>query len=225
VNPRASRTVPYISKMSGLPVIEIATRLSMGERLKDLPYGTGLYPEPARVAVKVPVFSTHKLPDVEISLGPEMRSTGEVLGVGRDYAEALYKGLIAAKWAPQKSTLRIAMLLNDADKQTLTGDDYMPRHQYLGSEGTAKLMTETGFEVESVIRTHEEMITLIKNGEVDLILNTPTVGDDTSRSGFTIRRVASERNIPVYTSLDTYRAWCHATKNIANVEDTMVYSL
>lgn len=225
VNPRASRTVPYISKMSGLPVIEIATRLSMGERLKDLPYGTGLYPEPAHVAVKVPVFSTHKLPDVEISLGPEMRSTGEVLGVGRDYAEALYKGLIAAKWAPQKSTLRIAMLLNDADKQTLTGDDYMPSHQYVGSEGTAKLMTETGFKVERVIRTHDEMITLIKNGEVDLIVNTPTVGDDTSRSGFTIRRVASERNIPVYTSLDTYRAWCHATKNIASVEDTMVYEL
>ena len=92
-NPRASRTVPYISKVSKVPIVELATRVMLGEKLKDLGYGSGVYKEPELVSVKVPVFSTQKLPEVEVCLGPEMRSTGEVLGIGRNFDEALYKGL------------------------------------------------------------------------------------------------------------------------------------
>jgi len=96
VNPRASRTVPYISKVSKVPIVELATRVMLGEKLKDFGYGSGVYKEPKLVSVKVPVFSTQKLPEVEVCLGPEMRSTGEVLGIGRNFEEALYKGFIAS---------------------------------------------------------------------------------------------------------------------------------
>ena len=117
VNPRSSRTVPYISKVSGVPAIEIATRVALGEKLKDMPYGTGIYKKPNVVAVKVPVFSTEKLSSVEVSLGPEMRSTGEVLGVGNNVDEAIYKGLLGAKRVHLIKDRKILVTIRDKDKE------------------------------------------------------------------------------------------------------------
>lgn len=228
VNPRASRTVPYISKVSGVPIVELATRVSMGEALDTLGYGEGLYKTPELVAVKVPVFSTHKLPDVEISLGPEMKSTGEVLGIGKTYAEALYKGFIAAKNAPTKEVPTLLMTLNDDEKNRLKREDCPSRYKYMATRGTALALAELGVPatmVRKITKESPNILDFIREGAIDLIINAPTQGDDATRDGFAMRRAASERNIPVYTSMDTFRAWCFAKNQIENVAMTEVYEL
>ena len=226
VNPRASRTVPYISKISGVPIVELATRVSMGEPLGSLGYGEGLYKEPDLIAVKVPVFSTHKLPDVEISLGPEMKSTGEVLGIGKTYAEALYKGFIAAKNAPTNELPTLLMTLNDEEKALLNLEDCPNNYTYIATRGTSLRLKELGIPAKTVNKIGKEspnVLDVIKDGLVDLIINAPTIGDDSSRDGFTMRRMAAERNIPVYTSMDTFRAWRYCRSVIRRSSDTSVY--
>lgn len=228
VNPRASRTVPYISKVSGVPIVELATRVSMGEALGTLGYGDGLYKTPELVAVKVPVFSTHKLPDVEISLGPEMKSTGEVLGIGKTYAEALYKGFIAAKNAPTKEVPTLLMTLNDDEKNRLKREDCPSRYKYMATRGTALALAELGVpatKVRKITKESPNILDFIREGAIDLIINAPTQGDDATRDGFVMRRAATERNIPVYTSMDTFRAWCFAKNLIESVAMTEVYEL
>jgi carbamoyl-phosphate synthase large subunit len=228
VNPRASRTVPYISKVSGVPIVELATRVSMGEPLASLGYGEGLYKEPDLIAVKVPVFSTHKLPDVEISLGPEMKSTGEVLGIGKTYAEALYKGFIAAKNAPIKETPTLLMTLNDEEKMRLKKEDCPSRYKYMATRGTCMVLKDLGIpatQVRKITKDVPNILDYIRDGAIDLIINAPTLGDDATRDGFTMRRAAAERNIPVYTSMDTFRAWCFAKEKITNASVTEVYEL
>ena len=212
VNPRASRTVPYISKVSGVPIVDIATKVMLGEKLVDLGYGVDVYTEPELVSVKVPVFSTQKLPKVEVSLGPEMKSTGEVLGVGRNVKEALYKGFVAANMYPSNEKGKILATINKHDKV-----EFLPiakelakaGYKFIATEGTCKLLREAGIEVEQVRKLNEEspnILDIIKNKEVDLVVNTPTKGNDSKRDGFLIRRAAVERNIGVITALDTLRA-------------------
>ena len=212
VNPRASRTVPYISKVSGVPIVDIATKVMLGEKLVNLGYGVDVYPEPDLVSVKVPVFSTQKLPKVEVSLGPEMKSTGEVLGVGRNVKEALYKGFVAANMYPSNEKGKILATINKHDKV-----EFLPiakelakaGYKFIATEGTCKLLREAGIEVEQVRKLNEEspnILDIIKNKEVDLVVNTPTKGNDSKRDGFLIRRAAVERNIGVITALDTLRA-------------------
>ena len=210
VNPRASRTVPYISKVSKVPIVDLATRIMLGAKLKDLGYGTDIYKEPEYVAVKVPVFSTQKLPNVEVSLGPEMKSTGEVLGVGRNVKEALYKGFIAAGMLPGKGD--ILATINKHDKA-----EFLPMavelsklgYNFVATEGTYKLLKDAGVNVRMVRRLDEEspnILDVINNQEVDLVVNTPTKANDSKRDGFIMRRAAVERNIGVITALDTFRA-------------------
>lgn len=231
VNPRASRTVPYISKVSGVPIVELATRVSLGEALIDLGYGTDLYPSPKWISVKVPVFSTHKLPDVEISLGPEMKSTGEVLGIGRTFEEALYKGFAAAKYAPVTPQPTILVTLNDQDKEEFKGLAEQLKQldfKYVATAGTAQCLKEMGIEATITNRIDEEhpnILDLLYKGETQLVINTPTKGNDSSRDGFTMRRAAAERNIPVYTSLDTFEAWLQAKIAIASPAETEVYDI
>lgn len=231
VNPRASRTVPYISKVSGVPIVELATRVSLGEALGDLGYGSDLYPAPKWISVKVPVFSTHKLPDVEISLGPEMKSTGEVLGIGRTFEEALYKGFAAAKYAPVTPQPTILVTLNDQDKEEFKGLAEQLKQldfKYVATAGTAKCLEEMGIEAAITNRIdedHPNILDLLYKGETQLVINTPTKGNDSSRDGFTMRRAAAERNIPVYTSLDTFEAWLQAKIAIASPEETEVYDI
>ena len=228
VNPRASRTVPYISKISGVPIVSLATRVSMGESLKSLGYGSGLYPKPKHVAVKVPVFSTNKLPDVEISLGPEMKSTGEVLGVGKTFEEALFKGFEAAKCMPKSLKPRVLMTLNHEDKQTLALEDCPVECEYYATEGTHRILQQMNRQsqrVEKIQAGSGELLELIKSGQIDLIVNTPTKANDTRRQGFLMRRAASERNIPMFTSMDTYRAWLKASTFYHHAKEKRVYNL
>ncbi|NLZ49724.1 MAG: carbamoyl-phosphate synthase large subunit [Clostridiales bacterium] len=222
VNPRASRTVPYISKVSGVPIVELATKVMLGEKLANLGYGLDIYKEPDLVAVKVPVFSTQKLPRVEISLGPEMRSTGEVLGVGKDIYEALYKGFLAANMQLEKNTAVILATINDHDKEEfleiakgLAGLGY----SFIATSGTAKLLKDAGLAVKEVKKIKDgepNLLSVIKNKEVDLVINTPTKGNDSHRDGFIIRRTAIERNIEVITALDTMRALLEVTTRLGS---------
>lgn len=211
VNPRASRTVPYISKVSGVPIVDIATRIMLGAKLEELGYGTGVYKEPKMVSVKVPVFSTQKLPRVEVSLGPEMKSTGEVLGVGRNVHEALYKGFIAAGMFTSKGK-KILATVNDHQKgefiEIAKGLSELG-YKFVSTKGTAEKLKEVGIEAEVVRKINEEspnILDVVTKKEVDLVVNTPTKGNDSKRDGFHIRREAVERNIGVITALDTLRA-------------------
>ncbi|WP_368488735.1 carbamoyl-phosphate synthase large subunit [Clostridium sp. BJN0013] len=218
VNPRASRTVPYISKVSNVPIVDIATRVMLGEKLKDIGYGIGICREPNIVAVKVPVFSTEKLPNVEVSLGPEMRSTGEVLGVSSNLEGALYKGLLAADMVFNMKNGVILATIGDHDKQEflpIAREIHKLGIKFIATENTAKLLRDNGIEVKKIRKMKEEspnIIDVIKNEEVDLVINTPTKGNDSTRDGFHIRRLAVERNIEVITSLDTFRAMTYVKK-------------
>ncbi|GAA4065724.1 carbamoyl-phosphate synthase large subunit [Amphibacillus indicireducens] len=209
VNPRSSRTVPYISKVTGVPIVALATRVMLGEKLVDLGYQPGLYPEADIVSVKVPVFSTEKLPLVEVSLGPEMRSTGEVLGIGANFEEALYKGFLAANTPLLKTNGHILVTLKDQDKY-----EFLPiakslvkkGFQFMATEGTAAFLEDHDVKVEIVNKIGENkpnILDAIQQGKVDLIINTPTKGNDVDRDGFKIRRAAVESSVGVLTSLDT----------------------
>ena len=225
VNPRASRTVPYISKVSKVPIVDIATRVMLGEKLKDIGYGTGLYKEPQYVSVKVPVFSTQKFPNVEVSLGPEMRSTGEVLGVGRNILEALYKGFVGANMydSPKKKVLTT---INKHDKKEFLQIIEPLKdlgYEFMATKGTAEVLESIGINAKVVRRLNEEhpnIMDVIKHGEVDLVINTPTKANDSKTDGFHMRRAAIERNIGVMTALDTVRALVEVKKN--KIEDTEI---
>ncbi len=212
VNPRASRTVPYISKVSGVPIVDLATQIMLGAKLKDLGYGVDVYKEPELVSVKVPVFSTQKLPNVEVSLGPEMRSTGEVLGVGRNLKEALYKGFVGAYMYPSKEKGKILATINKHDKAEflpIAKDLASVGYKFIATSGTCALLKEAGIEAEEIRKIDEEepnILNIVKHREVDLVVNTPTKGNDSKRHGFLIRRAAVERNVGVITALDTLRA-------------------
>ena len=219
VNPRASRTVPYMSKVSNVPIVDIATKVSMGEKLKDLEYGTGVYEIPKNlVTVKVPVFSNQKLPGVEISLGPEMKSTGEVLGVGRNLNEALYKGFLGAGRKIIKRGGKIMATIKDQDKEEfkeiakeLIALDY----SFIATSGTAEILKELNANVTEVKKLSEgsfEILEAIKNKEIDFLVNTPTKGNSEDRDGFKIRRTATEFSLEVYTSLDTLNAMVKVAK-------------
>jgi len=212
VNPRASRTVPYISKVSGVPIVDLATQVMLGAKIKDLGYGINVYKEPKLVSVKVPVFSTQKLPNVEVCLGPEMRSTGEVLGVGRNIKEALYKGFVGANMYPSKEKGKILATINNHDKAEflpIAKDLATIGYKFIATTGTYELLKNAGIEVEEIRKINEEqpnILDIVKHREVDLVINTPTKGNDSNRDGFLIRRAAVERNLGVITALDTLRA-------------------
>lgn len=217
VNPRSSRTVPYISKVTGVPMIELATRCMLGDKLKDKKFGTGLYEERDFYAVKVPVFSFEKLPDLEISLGPEMKSTGEVLGVSRDYNEAVLKGLVAAGYSiPSKGN--IIMSVADIDKPELTrlAEDLVGLgYKIYATSGTAHALNSNyvpASQIGGVDGESPNIVEMIHSENVELIVNTPTQGRDRDTKGFRLRRMAVEFKIPCLTSLDTLAAMVQSLK-------------
>ncbi len=219
VNPRSSRTVPYLSKVTGVPMIDLAVRCSLGEKLKDMGYGTGLFPMRDIFAIKVPVFSHEKLPDVEVSLGPEMKSTGEVLGVSKDYNEALIKGLIASGVdIPENGDGKVLITVSDNNKQ-----EVLPIARELerlgfdiyATSGTARVLLNNFIGanlVKSLKHSDSKMMELIEGGDLKLIINTPTKGRRSDKDGFKIRRCAVERRIPVVTSLDTAEVLVNSIK-------------
>ncbi len=209
VNPRASRTVPYISKVTGVPMCELATRLSVGETLESLGYTSGIAPIPPYVAVKVPVFSFEKLTDVDTQLGPEMKSTGEVLGLGKNLEEALYKGLVAAGYKMQKRG-GVLITVRDSDKAEIIG--IAEKFATLGfslyaTGGTAKLLRGKGFTVQTVGKIHEcaqdNTATLLESGRISYIVSTSQGGRNPASDDVKIRRKACTLGIPCLTSVDT----------------------
>ncbi|MBA4542512.1 carbamoyl-phosphate synthase large subunit [Thermoactinomyces daqus] len=211
VNPRASRTVPFLSKVTCIPMAQVATKIALGQSLKEQGYSSGLWQESPEVAVKVPVFSFAKLRRVDITLGPEMKSTGEVMGRDRDYARAVYKGLLAAGIALPRFGTVVATI---GDKEKEEAIPLMLRFHQLGykivsTSGTADMLEKAGLPVERVHKLKEgspNILDLIRNGKADLVVNTWTRGRTPERDGFRIRREAVEHGIACLTSLDTVDA-------------------
>lgn len=211
VNPRSSRTVPYISKVTGVPMVDLAVRAMLGVTLDEMGYGTGLYKAPPYVAVKVPVFSFEKLVDVDVHLGPEMKSTGEVLGIGKTLDEALYKGLVAAGYRMEKQG-GVFMTVRDSDKVEIVGiakQYYDLGFTLYATKGTADKIMSAGMPVSIVNKIYESdenAITLLNSGKINYIISTSTKGRLPGRDSVKIRRRAVERAIPCLTSLDTASA-------------------
>ncbi|MCD7928365.1 MAG: carbamoyl-phosphate synthase large subunit [Oscillospiraceae bacterium] len=211
VNPRASRTVPYLSKVTGVPMVDLALRVSLGEKLTDLGFGTGLYKTPPYIAVKVPVFSFEKLIDVDTQLGPEMKSTGEVLGVGKSLREALYKGLVAAGYKMYKEG-GVLLTVRDSDKHEVA--EIGRKFQRLGfqlyaTEGTAAVLQAAGLHPTVVRKIHEgpdNTVTLMESGKVNYILSTSAKGRIPALDSVKMRRRACALGIPCVTSVDTANA-------------------
>lgn len=231
VNPRASRTVPYISKVSNVPIVDLATRCMLGEKLVDMGYGTGVYKESKLVSVKVPVFSMSKLAKVDVSLGPEMKSTGEVLGVGENLEEALYKGFLAAGKTMSNKRGVVLATINNYDKEEfieIAKDMKELGYTFVATEGTAKSLRENGIDADVVNRVEEarpNILDSIRNKQVDIVINTPTKGNDSTRDGFKIRRTATEFSTEVMTSLDTLRALVEVKKKEIKDSGLEVYNI
>ena len=212
VNPRSSRTIPYISKVTGVPIIDLATKVMLGQKLKDLGYGTGIYKEADYYAVKAPVFSFEKLTDVDTGLGPEMKSTGEVLGLAETYPQALLKAFKGCGLRVPKRGSRIIVTVKDEDKPEMIGIargfEEMGIEIYATS-GTCDALTAAGIackRVNRVSQAHPNILDMIQSGTVDLIINTPTKGRKHDSDGFKIRRSAVEHSVACVTAIDTARA-------------------
>ncbi len=231
VNPRSSRTVPYISKVTGIPMVKMATRIMMGKKLSDFPYGTGLYKESEYIAVKVPVFSFEKLHGVDTGLGPEMKSTGEVLGIAKNLHEATLKGLVAAGYKFPEPGSGILFTVRDTDKPELVDlADGLERLGYtLYATGkTALYLNKHAIATNSVKKINEgspNIIDLMEQGKIKIIINTPTKGKDSERDGYQIRRKAVERSILCLTSLDTAFAVLHCMQMNKKPEQLDIISI
>ncbi|MCR5778668.1 MAG: carbamoyl-phosphate synthase large subunit [Lachnospiraceae bacterium] len=208
VNPRSSRTVPYISKVTGIPIVDLATRVIIGDTIKSLGYEPGLQKEGDYFAIKMPVFSFEKVYGAEISLGPEMKSTGECLGIAKDYNEALYKAFVGAGVRLPKYK-QVIITVKDSDKHEVI--EIGRRFEKLGytiyaTRSTANVLKENGVNARKVNKVTQESPTvmdLILGHKIDLVIDTPTQGFDKRRDGFLIRRTAIETGINVITALDT----------------------
>ncbi len=221
VNPRSSRTVPYISKVTGIPIVDLATEVILGKTIRELGYEPGLQPEAAYYAIKMPVFSFEKIRGAEVSLGPEMKSTGECLGIAREYHEALYKAFLGAGVNLPKYKNMI-ITVKDADKGEAI--EIGRRFEKLGytiyaTRSTAAALNEAGVKARKVNKISQESPTvmdLILGHRIDLVIDTPTQGRDKSRDGFLIRRTSIETGINCITALDTARALVTSLENASN---------
>ena len=231
VNPRSSRTVPYISKVTGVPMVDLAIKVMNGKKLADLGYGTSIYKESKYISVKVPVFSFEKLHDVDTSLGPEMKSTGEVLGIAKTLEEALYKGIVASGLKLPKPGGEVLLTVRNTDKIELLplAEDLEKLGFKIWATGnTANMLNKHGIAANSVKKIdegHPNVLDLIQDKRVSLIVNTPTKGRIPGRDGFRIRRKAVEMNIPCMTSLDTAKAVIQCIKSKRTLENIEVVEL
>ena len=218
VNPRSSRTVPYISKVTGIPIVPLAAKVILGAKIRELGYTPGLQPEARHIAIKMPVFSFEKIRGADISLGPEMKSTGECLGIARTFNEALYKAFLGAGVRLPRHKNMI-LTVKDTDKEEAV--DIARRFQALGyriyaTRSTAKALKEHGIRV---IRTNKleqpspNLMDLILGHKIDLVIDTPSPGVERAKDGFLIRRCAIETGVNVLTSLDTARALVTSLEN------------
>ena len=211
VNPRASRTVPFLSKVTTVPMVELAVNVMLGRSLRDQGYADGLWPSRDLVAIKAPVFSMSKLAGVDTYLGPEMKSTGEVMGVDRDFDGALAKALLASDLAlPARGTALLSIADQDkAESIELIRQLGEAGYTLYATDGTAEMIRGLGLEARRVPKrlaeSHPNVVDVIEAGEVDFVLNTSEGGRTTLRDGFHIRRAAAEKRLPCFTSIDTSR--------------------
>ncbi len=224
VNPRSSRTVPYISKVTGIPIVPLATKVILGHKIKDLGYKPGLQPEADYYAIKMPVFSFEKIRGADISLGPEMKSTGECLGIAKTFNEALYKAFLGAGIRLPKHK---NMIITVRDEDKAEAVEIAKRFEALGyciyaTKGTARALMEADVSVRLTRKLEQEspnILDLILGHKIDLVIDTPSQGVDRSRDGFVIRRNAIETGVNVLTAIDTAKAL------VASLENTDVKTL
>ena len=226
VNPRSSRTVPFISKVTGINMVEYATRIALGETLESLGLPTGLVPARPHVAVKAPVFSFSKMGLVEIALGPEMKSTGEVMGIGRTYADALFKAIHGANMRiPDKGNILMTVADRDKEEAARLAKGFIELGYHIqATGGTGRYFTEHGVDCTIVNKLSEgspNCADAIREGKVDLVLNTLTYGKQPEREGFQLRRLAVEMGVPCLTSLDTAREVLHVVASRATAGDAI----
>ena len=227
VNPRSSRTVPYISKVTGIPIVKLATKCIIGKSIKEQGYEPGLQPNADYYAIKMPVFSFEKIRGAETSLGPEMKSTGECLGIAKTFNEALYKAFLGAGVVLPKHK-KLIMSVKDADKQEII--PLAQRFEKLGYEvyatrSTADVLRENGVDAIKVNKIHQEAPTvmdLLLEHKIDIVIDTPTQGRDKSRDGFLIRRTSIETGVNCFTSLDTVDALLTSLESDAKENLTLV---
>lgn len=218
VNPRSSRTVPYISKVTGIPIVKLATKVIIGHTIKELGYTPGLQKNADYIAIKMPVFSFEKLRGADITLGPEMKSTGECLGIAKTFNEALYKAFLGAGVVLPKHK-KIIITVKDADKQEII--PLARRFEKLGYEiyatrSTAEVLRANGIDAMKVNKLSQEaptVIDLLLEHKIDIVIDTPTQGRDKSRDGFLIRRISIETGVNCFTSLDTVDALLTSLEN------------
>ena len=227
VNPRSSRTVPYISKVTGIPIVKLATKCIIGHTIKEMGYKPGLQPNADYIAIKMPVFSFEKIRGAETSLGPEMKSTGECLGIAKTFNEALYKAFLGAGVVLPKHK-KIIISVKDADKQEVV--PLAQRFEKLGYEvyatrSTADVLRQNGVDAIKVNKIHQEAPTvmdLLLEHKIDIVIDTPTQGRDKNRDGFLIRRTSIETGVNCFTSLDTVDALLTSLESNAKENLTLV---
>ena len=227
VNPRSSRTVPYISKVTGIPIVKLATKCIIGHTIKEMGYKPGLQPNADYSAIKMPVFSFEKIRGAETSLGPEMKSTGECLGIAKTFNEALYKAFLGAGVVLPKHK-KIIISVKDADKQEVV--PLAQRFEKLGYEvyatrSTADVLRQNGVDAIKVNKIHQEAPTvmdLLLEHKIDIVIDTPTQGRDKNRDGFLIRRTSIETGVNCFTSLDTVDALLTSLESNAKENLTLV---
>ncbi|HEZ7988019.1 MAG TPA: carbamoyl-phosphate synthase large subunit [Ruminococcus sp.] len=224
VNPRSSRTVPYISKVTGIPMVDIATKLMFGATLKELGYESGLYPEGDYVAVKVPVFSFEKLQDVDTMLGPEMKSTGECLGIAKTFEDALLKGLVAAGYDLKKEG-GVLISVRDSDKQEIISiADKFSRmgFELYGTSGTASMLNRNMIAtnlVKKISESDKNTLTLLESGKIHYMISTSAKGRMPARDSVKMRRKSVERSICSLTAIDTARALANVLESGKSIKD------
>jgi carbamoyl-phosphate synthase large subunit len=223
VNPRASRTVPFISKVTGVPLVRIATKVMAGISLKEQGYEGGLWRRQKLIGIKAPVFSMSKLIGVDNYLGPEMKSTGEVMGIDYGFEAALAKALLAAGlMLPRKGSLLLSIADRDkTDSLPLIKSLHSLHYGLYATEGTAAMIGSIGLPVRMVTKKlsegHPNVIDVIHDDSVNGVVNTVTGGRISLRDGFSIRRAAAERRMPCFTSLDTARVAIEALANTSQI--------
>ena len=218
VNPRSSRTVPYISKVTGIPIVPLATQVIIGKKIKELGYTPGLQPEADYVAVKMPVFSFEKIRGADISLGPEMKSTGECLGIAKTFDEALYKAFLGAGIKlPKFSNMIMTVRDEDKDEAVEIGKRFEKiGYKIFATKGTAEALTEAGVKaiaVNKIEQSTPNLMDLILGHKIDLVIDTPPQGAEHSKDGFVIRRSAIETGVNVLTAIDTAKALITSLEN------------
>jgi carbamoyl-phosphate synthase large subunit len=225
VNPRASRTVPILSKVTQIPMVELAMRVILGERLIDMSYGTGLYKTTNLIAVKFPVFSNLKLKNVDVALMPEMKSTGEVLGIDNDYSKALLKAFVGAGYTFRNNGKVLLSIADRNKEEALPTIQKLKSYAFdlLATDGTYEWLKEKGIETTLLKKEDIDGIEkLLRTEDMACVVNIPTRGKDTTRIGFQIRDIATQYNISTFTCLDTINAYLEALDTF-NKHDVLTY--